>query len=320
MKTALVIPTIREECITKFLDQWDLIGEVWDNTIVVEDNPHISFDINLRHHYSWEEINADLKDHAWIISHRDSSIRSYGFLKAYQLGADVIFTMDDDCYPVSPTTAENLFTIQHLNNLFNTPKWIESVPGQRTRGLPYKNLGTAKNVVMSVGLWEGVPDFDAVQTLAGRDQNIKLPETRVLPMGQYVPICGMNMAFTRHFAPACYFPLQGEGYPFRRFDDIWMGVVAKKIADHLGLMVTMGRPFIHHTKASDPFTNLVKEAPGIKYHENFWEMIDGIPLAQQTPLECMNEIGIALTAEKDDYAKKLGEAIQVWCYLFQSRE
>lgn len=318
MKTALVVPTIREECITKFLEEWDLFGVVWDDVIVVEDNPSKSFDINLRHHYSWAEIEEDLKDDAWIISRRDSSIRSYGFLVAYRLGAEVIYTLDDDCYPVRVTTSNNRFVETHIENLYQTSKWIEAVPGQRTRGMPYKNLGVAKNVALSVGLWEGVPDFDAIQTLSGEDQNIKLPETRVMPIGQYFPICGMNMAFKRHFLPACYFPLQGEGYPYRRFDDIWMGVVAKKVADHLGLMITCGRPYIFHSRASDPFTNLVKEAPGVKFHETFWEVIDKIELTSRDVIGCMRQIGVMLSRSEDEYVKKLGSAIMTWCKVLTS--
>jgi reversibly glycosylated polypeptide/UDP-arabinopyranose mutase len=37
------------------------------------------------------------------------------------------------------------------------------------------------------------------------------------------------------------------------------------ICDHLGLGVKTGLPYIHHSKASNPFTNLRKEYKGI-----FW--------------------------------------------------
>lgn len=326
MRTALVVPTIREKNIREFLKAWDLIGENWDHIIVVEDNPEKTFNVEhvvsfqKLHHYSWREIDAELGDKSWIISRRDSSIRSFGFLMACRFGADYIFTLDDDCLPISPLTADNALTEAHIKNLTETPKWIESVPGQRTRGLPYKNKGVAKNVVMSVGMWEGVPDFDAIQTLSGENQNIALPETSVMPMGQYMPICGMNLAFKREIAVACYFPLQGEGYPYRRFDDIWMGVMCKKICDQLGLMVTRGRPYIHHSRASDPFVNLVKEAPGVHFHEEFWELIDSVSLYGKKPRDCMDSIAWHLCNGRGwstDYTKKLGEAIYEWSSLFQ---
>jgi reversibly glycosylated polypeptide/UDP-arabinopyranose mutase len=316
-KTALVVPTIRENSIKEFLNDWDLIGEFWDEIIVVEDNPKKSFDIrDVSHHVSWAEIVDDLGDDAWIMSRRDSSIRSYGFLMAYRLGADYIFTMDDDCRPMPVRTMDNSFVWRHMENMTNTPRWIESIPGQRTRGLPYKNKGVAKNVVMSVGLWEGNPDFDAIQTLSGESQDLVLPETRVMSLGQYVPICGMNLGFHRDITSLLYFTLQGEGYPYRRFDDIWMGVICKKICDHLGLMITIGKPYIMHSKASDPFVNLVKEAPGVKFHEEFWEMIDSVGLTKKYPASCMIELGAALEKMPDPYVSKLGRAIQIWGSYF----
>ena len=313
MKTALVVPTIREKSIQDFLRAWNIVGEEWDEIIVVEDNPTRTFKIDVSSHVSWKEISEDLGEHAWIISKRDSAIRSYGLLLAYRLGADYIFTLDDDCQPV-----EKGFVKQHLNNLNNTSKWCESVPGQRTRGLPYKNLGKAENVMLSVGLWTGTPDYDAVQMLSGQNPKLALPETRVMPIGQYFPLCGMNFAFKRQVTPLCYFPLMGDGYKFRRFDDIWFGIICKKICDHLGYMITCGKPYIYHSKASDPFANLEKEAPGIKMNEHFWEIIDDIPLHGSDMLDCIRQIAVALSGNKDEYLSKLGRALDVWASLFKA--
>jgi reversibly glycosylated polypeptide/UDP-arabinopyranose mutase len=317
MKNVLVVPSIREHSIHQFLNKW--LQHHWDLVIVVEDNPTRTFKLEhyntLSHevqHVSWAEIDADLGDNAWIISRRDSAIRSYGFLLAHRLGAEKIFTLDDDCEPIG-----NGFVVDHAMNLYHTPKWVSSVPGHRTRGLPYHNTGKANRVMMSVGLWEGVPDYDAIQTLGEYPPIKQLPETRVMPLGQYFPICGMNLCFRREIAPLTYFPLMGEGHPYRRFDDIWFGIICKKVCDHLGYMITCGKPYIHHTKASDPFVNLVKEAPGVKANEHFWEVIDAIPLTGQDPVTCMGEIGYGLSHfEKDAYLNKLGEAVYIWASLF----
>jgi hypothetical protein len=96
-----------------------------------------------------------------------------------------------------------------------------------------------------------------------------------------------------------------------------MGVIVKKIADRLGLAITMGRPYINHSKASDPLVNLVKEAPGIKFHENFWETIHNIKLIGHTVQDCMWEVGHGLCQSEDEfgYAPKLGEAIKIWLRL-----
>ncbi len=308
---ALVVPTIRLASIKNFLDLLNPIKD-WDITIVVEDNPEKTFDIDVDYHFSWKDINNDLLEDSWIISRRDSSIRSYGFYKAYQMGADYIFTLDDDCLPLK----NQKFCQEHVDNLEKTSKWCESVLGFRTRGIPYKNLGLLEKVVFSMGLWEGVPDFDAVHMLADCIGPLRLTETRVMPRGQYFPFCGMNFAFKREVTPMCLFALMGQGSPFSRFDDIWFGVICKKICDHLNYFITCGKPYIYHSKASDAFNNLIKEAPGIKFNENFWQLIDDIVLTRTTSVDCMKEIGDALEKQDEEYLKKFGKAIQIWSNLF----
>jgi len=116
--------------------------------------------------------------------------------------------------------------------------------------------------------------------------------------------------------PLTYFALMGENSPYRRFDDIWFGVIFKKICDHLGLLISCGRPFVRHSRASDPLVNLVKEAPGVGFNETFWEKVDGIVLKAPSPAECMLEVGEGLQRLPDPYMAKLGKAIGVWAGLF----
>ena len=309
----LVVPTIRES-IHSFLDQWS--HEKWDAVVVVEDNPRKTFELDVEGHYSWAEIEEDLGDDAWIISRRDSAIRSYGFLKAYQMGAETIFTLDDDCNPIKPGHIES-----HIHNMHNTPRWTFTA-GRRTRGVPYDNLGSLDNVVISVGLWEGIPDYDSIQMMSQDDgwDSFQPPSgTRVMPRDQYFPLCGMNFAFQRKAAPLCYFPLMGEGYLYRRFDDIWFGIIAKKVCDHLGWHITCGEPFIWHSKASNKFANLEREASGIRANETFGEDIDQSRLTADSPTGCMVEIGEALKSSGMGlgYKGQLGSAISTWAGLFQ---
>jgi reversibly glycosylated polypeptide/UDP-arabinopyranose mutase len=312
--------------------------KAWDHhpfsqIIIVEDNPTKTFpitkDISRIHHYSWKEIDESLGGDSWIISRCDAAIRNFGFWIAWKSEADYIFSLDDDCIPSQESGSSFMF--KHLEVLNNTPRWCGSIVNQRTRGLPYYNQGVFANIVLSHGLWEGVPDFDAVQTLGGRDpyspdrcfpmDAIELPQhNRLLAQGQYFPMCGMNICFKRDITPLMYFALMGKGEPYRRFEDIWCGVISKKVCDHLGLLVSVGKPFVFHSRASNPFVNLVKEAPGIEVNEVFWEKIDSIPLSGDTPVKCMIEIGNGLQTESDDYLQHLGKAIIIWAQLFQSNE
>ena len=305
----LVVPTIRES-IYKFLQAWR--SPIWDEIVIIEDNPNKTFDLHDVHHFSWKEIEEDLGNDAWIISRRDSAIRSYGFLKAYQLGAENIFTLDDDCYP---TMSVESFVSKHIDNITNTPRWTETA-GCRTRGIPYDNLGTLPNVVISVGLWTGVPDYDSIQMFSDNTTDFKPPSgNRIMPYGQYFPLCGMNFAHQSRATPLCYFPLMGEGYMYRRFDDIWFGIIAKKICDHLGWSISVGEPHIHHTKESNKFSNLEREASGIRANEDFWMTIDNIKLTETCPADCMAEIGESIQSNRG-YKHRLGQALCIWAKLF----
>lgn len=320
MKNVLVVPTIREDCIKDFLDAWNNDGD-WNSVIIVEDNPTRTFNLpDYCIHYSWDEIEHQLGDKSWIISKRDSAIRSFGFYIAYTLGADIIYTLDDDCYPtdeqsLSPSAS---FINGHRDAFNFHNKWTELVPGCRSRGIPYRNKGSL-DVALNVGLWTGEPDLDAVQTLSGQKFSFSTRcRFRLIPQGQYFPMCGMNLAFKRKMTPLMYFPLMGKESPYSRFDDIWCGIIMKKVADHLGINVSCGNPTIHHKKASDPFVNLVKEAPGIGANETFWETIDKIELQAYNPIHCMQQIGSELRKESDTYISKCGEAIEIWAGLFES--
>jgi reversibly glycosylated polypeptide / UDP-arabinopyranose mutase len=316
---ALVVPTNSAQRLADFLSAW--APWPWDQIIVVQDEPKIDLSIpeplqdaarEQLQVFSWCEIDELLPDPT-IISRRDSAIRSFGFWRAWHAGAQIIFTLDDDCYP----TEDDLIQT-HRDNLYRTPAWTSSVQGMRVRGLPYRNPGLLRDVYLSIGLWSGNADLDAISTLAGADPALRIPgaQTRVMPSHQYFPMSGMNLAFRREMTCLMYFAPMGWAQPFARFDDIWCGLVVQRILRHLGHSIVCGHPFVDHRRASDPFRNLVKEAPGIELNERLWESIDGIPLAGRTPHECMLEVGSWLAAREDDYLAGWGRAISLWCGLF----
>ena len=315
VKKILVIPSIREACIKDFLKVWEVAGD-WDEIVVVEDNPVKTFDIDVDLHVAWDDIDATLKDDSWIISRHDSAIRSFGFLMAYRMGADYILTLDDDCYP----HGTNKIFSSHIERITSSLRWTTSVPGMRTRGLPYKNLGKLNGVVANMGLWSKIPDLDAIQSLMDieltKGEYLPPVGNNIIPQGQFFPLCGMNFSFHRDVAPLSYFPLMGEGSPYCRFDDIWFGIIFKKIIDHLGYHVSVGEPFVEHQRSSNVFVNLVKEAPGVAANEHFWETIDEVKISENTPKYCMIQLGDSLQQSQDKYISKIGRAIKLWANLF----
>ncbi|MFL5891561.1 MAG: hypothetical protein ACJ75I_02370 [Solirubrobacterales bacterium] len=320
---ALVVPTNRVEHLAEFLAAW--APWPWDRIIIVRDGPELDLRLpagleaeaaERLEAFSWAEIDALLPE-PWIISRNDAAIRSFGFWRAWATGAEIILTLDDDCFPAG----DDLVPL-HRKNLYRTPRWESSVPGMRVRGLPYRNLGTLPDVQVSMGLWRGCPDLDAVTTLAAAAPAASVADapTRVMSAEQYFPLSGMNVAFRRDVACLMYFPPMGRQQPFRRFDDIWGGLVLQRICRHLGYSIVCGRPFVDHRRASDPFANLSKETPGIVANERVWEAIDAVELGSSDPLGCMREMGGALAQRQDDYLATWGNAIGKWCDLFDLAE
>lgn len=316
----LVVPTNRTERMLEFLDAWN--PWPWDRILVIEDRPEPTIEppderVEV---YSWREIDAELSE-PWIISRGDSGIRAFGFWKAWQQGATCTFTLDDDCHP-----SDEEFVAGHLRNLHETPGWQSTVPGLRVRGMPYRNFGGPLPVDVSVGLWMGHPDLDAVQTLAHAHETphvvgnlVSTVSSRVMPSEQYFPMSGMNLAVRREAACLMYFPPMGLDSPYGRFDDIWCGLVVQRICRHLRRSIVCGRPLVNHQRASDPFVNLVKEAPGIEANERMWEKIDTVELRGDTPAACMGAFGDGLlaSANGDAYVDRWGRAIVAWCRLFE---
>jgi reversibly glycosylated polypeptide / UDP-arabinopyranose mutase len=332
MKTLLVIPSNRPESLRAFFDAWGDRGG-WDQVCIIEDAPEksgIPATWNRTPpmlHYSHKEIAQILGKDAWIISQQDSACRCFGFLVAWWHGFDRVVTLDDDCYPHGPRMAVSFCDQHNLANICHT-KWVSSVPGARVRGLPYKNHGQLENIVANVGLWTGHPDLDAVQSLTLLAQHARptypLPQNWIVPHGQFVPVCGMNLCIERRALPLFYFPLQGKDQPYRRFDDIWAGIVAKHCMDALGWHLSVGEPFVEHRKASDPFVNLVKEAPGIGANETFWQTIAGINIDrdecdQEGALGAMATVATRLDSRHAPYLAVLGNAIDRWVKLFETR-
>ncbi len=324
VKIFVVIPTIRD---VEMLKKWK--NQIKDcHVIICEDHHEKTVKVpevgRKTYHYSWKEIDEDLGENSWIIPRRVSGIRNYGFLKAFQMKADIIITLDDDCYPVKN---HNLIQ-QHLQNLsISVPKkWVNTYPDSRhlyTRGMPYLNR-TEQQVMISHGLWTNVLDFDGATHLQKLQFQAEFAQhfLQIIPHGAYYPMCSMNLAFDAKITPIMYFPLMGEDslgnkWGYDRFDDIWAGIFSKKIMDHLGYAVINGSPFVKHNKASDPFKNLQKEALGIEANEELWKLVDQVHLTSSSPVQCYLELANKIKWPKEKYfSKDLKKAMIIWASLF----
>jgi hypothetical protein len=118
-----------------------------------------------------------------------------------------------------------------------------------------------------------------------------------------------------------YFPLmgldpRGKAWGYDRFDDIWAGLFAKKICDHLGLAVVNGSPFVEHRKASNAKQNMTKERSGMQVNEYLWRAVDEVQLTNSSPAACYRELAEKIHFPKNPYFKKLQQAMKIWSELF----
>lgn len=326
MSVFIVVPTARS---LEFLGSW---GDEFRDCIilVVEDNPKskIPPPKGLRSKrllaYDWSDIERDFGTDAWIFPRKNAGIRSYGFWKAYTMGANVIVTLDDDCFPT-----EEGFIQKHLDNLQTKAPdaWFPTFPHPTyvyTRGFPY-GIRDKRRVVVSHGLWSNKLDLDAKTQKQHPDPHVAPypPLRQFIPPGLFFPMSSMNLAFVRDVVPLMYFPLMGEDalgtrWGFDRYDDIWAGMFAKKILDHLGLGVVNGSPFVDHRKASDVEKNLVKEKAGMEINEKLWRQVSAVTLTKTTITDCYKELVQKIQFPNTPYFQKLREAMTVWISLFSS--
>lgn len=323
MKTAVVVPSNRPERVRIFVKAWASQFDKPDvRLIVVEDGPNYAADLpEWVEHCCWKDIDRTLDDKASCIPRRSGGVRDFGFYLAGQdESIDMIVSLDDDVLPVEGVD----FLAAHWHVL-NTPRhlrWFPVIDSPRLRGFPYESSPTALPM-LNHGLWYGFPDVDAITQMGDPQCEMKLAQTmeqgirsQLVPAGQYLTVCGMNVAFRREAAPYYYFPKLPEG--LKRWDDIWAGLVFKRLADIYSWAVTSGPPFLRHDRASDPLNNLRQEYLGYGANEEMWKVIDNVPeskTAAKTYLHIAREIG-----ERFPVLLEAANQMKVWASLWGQKE
>ena len=285
MTLAVVVATNRPDSLAVFQDEWRYLFAVHDiELIVVRDEPA-----------TWEQIPD-------FIPRRTGAIRSWGFLQAWHWGHDVI-ALDDDCLPPPdrdpiqeyldafdhPVAVSDYFDVGHTFGL-----------GEYMRGFPFSQRRVA-TPVLQYGGWHGVPDMDAV-TQAEHEQDGPIEgyefdaRTLAVPVGCAFTACIMNAAIKHEALPMMYQLLMGvDRVGYDRYDDLWSGLIAKKICDHLGLPIVInGRASIIHTRASDTAANLRKEQGGYELHEVMWERLKNVRLFSDTIAGCYFDLACGI--------------------------
>ena len=320
MKTVgIIVPTIREKNIQTFLEEWDF--PEYCKLFIIEDNPEKKFKLSkdVHFHGCWQSFENI--ENNWIFSKKcGSGIRSFGFYKAWKEKCDYVISLDDDCFPSENCNGAQ-FVEEHIKQLeADNGRWLWTTEKIRARGIPYINKGHENEILINMGFWKKNADFDAPTQLMHGSIEVPPKMWNPVPKGYYIPVCGMNLSFKRKAIPIMFQPLMGEKYGIWRLDDIWSGVIAKKICDHLDYLIRTGRPAIIHSRASNVWSNLKKEACGFEANEDFWEIIDEIQFISNTINDCYLEVANVLKNREEEYCQILGNAIEKWIKLFEKNE
>ncbi len=261
--------------------------------------------------------------------------RDVALLSAYESGADIVVTIDDDNFICEADyfgahahvgKKIEVDAISAQGGWWNVCDMMIEAKGTRFyhRGYPLSKRWTAEEaftakskiharVAVSAGLWLDDPDVDAITrlTCAIRTLSIKpeYPARLATAIGTLSPFNSQNTALARDLIPA-YFLCPQVG----RYDDIWASYLIRRISDHLGDVVTYGAPLVRQKRnAHDYFRDFDVERFGLEFNDVFLEALALTNLTAKTYQGAFAEIANqfpARIAEACDRHRKTAEGFK----------
>lgn len=333
MKILVVIPTVRKfEGFTEYKKSFEnydvdtlIIGE--EENVNAKTIPEGIF-YGVKERKEWFK-QRGLQKYEDLIPKKHHAESSFGLLYALENEYDIILFLDDDTSPSSPS-----FLHQHIEVLtakkhkMIVPKWINPIKptGFYPRGFPYSHRRgydtkeVVAEVVINQGLWTNMLDLNAVDYLS-YSQAVQLKweyPTYVVPQGCYTTMCSMNLTFKSEIIPSFY------QIPFSRYDDIFSGIVLKRILDHLGKYMSFGEPFCIHDKYPRDITRDIRlEMGGYRINEMLYKIVDDIDLSGWTYHSCYHELAEHLPVVAKRYldggdlkiVESIAKKMEDWCNL-----
>jgi hypothetical protein len=236
--------------------------------------------------------------------------RQIGLLLAYEHGAEVIITIDDDNYLAEPDFVglHGIVGRQAALEAMAAPAgWVNVCdflgeangfrfyhrgfpPAMRAQPEALVPTSTALRgrVVVNAGLWLEEPDIDAVTRLAApvRATRFARADNVALVPGNWSPFNSQNTALHRDVLPA-YFLSPRTG----RYDDIWASYVVDAIASHLGDLIAFGHPLVRQERnPHDLWRDLEQERSGMRYTDALVSALRRVTLTGTTYAECFAEL------------------------------
>jgi len=209
--------------------------------------------------------------------------RNIGFVEAYNMGADIVATVDDDNIPYEAWGTDVLVGKEIDVDIYE-PEAIVFDPLSVTksnfvwhRGYPIqllqerhkvKKIGTEKRkVLVQADLWEGDPDIDAIGRLTFKPL-VKFDEiTQPYATNKITPFNSQNTFLAREVIPF-YSVLPHIG----RMDDIWGAYILQKYFPN---SVVFNKASVYQERnVQDLITNLEKEILGYRQTLNLIQDLD----------------------------------------------
>lgn len=218
-----------------------------------------------------------------LIGFKSIRRRNFAFMKAWELGADVIATVDDDNIPYANWGHEadlidqdlevdlfrdsNSFVFDPFSVTSLNPLWHRGYPLELVRGRTPKLAG--RQVIRPLvfhSIPEGDPDIDAIARLVYRPC-VKVQKFTPFSTTQLTVFNSQNTFIARELLPY-YFMHIGE---VQRFDDIFGAYIMQKCCPHARTgraYIAYGPPTVYQDRnVQDLITNLEHEIFGYRHVE-----------------------------------------------------
>ena len=300
---------------------------------------------------------AWLKDHPELdrlLPWNSVQRRNLAYLQAALQGAETIITIDDDNWTTDDDylgghavvgTERELPTLGSSSGWFNSASLLTTEPVRPLyhRGFPTSLRGKSETVpagtdrgrvVVNAGFWLDVPDADAMchvdAPCAVTGYVPGFDGFTAVARGTNMVFNSQNTSFHRDLLPAMFLmPMGGRCGTLEvgRYDDIWMGIFVKVIADHLGDFVTVGRPLVKQLRNDhDLIGDMLVEIPAQRITNRMVESLERLKLTSAGYAGCYLELIAHLraslevdgyTPEEISYLTGMYDGMEAWVEICQ---
>lgn len=333
----IVIAALRSD-LTSFMEKWRVVFSRF-HLIIVKD-PDLAEELQIPDGFKYDlytksDIDQRVGSASSTILFTGYSCRFFGYLVSRK---KYIIAIDDDCVPAKDEKGFMVDAVaQHIFNLsapatpffFNTlyDPYVEGA--DFVRGYPF-SLRNGVTCALSCGLCLNLADLDApTQALKPEMRNTRyVNAVLTVPARTMMPLSGINVAFDRSIIGPALFPglrLAGEGkLRWETVEDIFSGMCAKVVCDHLGLGVKSGLPYVWRNETGNAVESLKKEWEGVKLMEEVVPFFQSARLsksavtAEDCVLEIANMMKEQLGGSSDGLFAHAADAMVEWVKLWKT--